>query len=613
MKTKYVLLLSTLMGSGAAFGALTNNAEHVDQDWSVNMEVLMDRTDGSLSNVVVGFVSQGTDIAPLPLVTNGVLEISMVGATNGRIQILTGSLNNYDFANALSYIVTTRLKVVQFPDTNPTGAGSTANQGIHIMDIRGIQRALVRLEADSIWVMNSAPGYQKAADIVTTAGVSYTWQFEVDQHQGLMDIFRRTADADPWTVVASNVVIRAQNAVDQFIMYSCFYNGANTQKQAILESEYLQIGDGDFAAAGPDVPAPTADYTTWDTLDFASNADLFLTHTNGSINQVGFNSGTGTGGLAPLPFGGKLLLTMEGTTGGKTHLSSAGLAHYEYAFSEKYNITTRMVVEQFPDTGSVAGNIGINIMDTRGMDRVYVHLEQDSIWVQDAGGAWVKAADIDTVEGTFYTWHFEVSQDPVGALGTVDIFRRTSDLDAFTTVATNVPIRNQPLPPQLHMYPLFYNATGATQAVVTVDYFQVGVPFTGSLYALWADGFGLTGANALQTADGDLDGMENLTEYALGGDPTVDDAAAILPTSGTISEGGTTWLEYVYNRRTDYVARSLDYTVETTALLTPSTWVNGGFTESGVGPIDVDFEAVTNRVDTGAGNEAFIRLLFQEN
>jgi hypothetical protein len=64
-------------------------------------------------------------------------------------------------------------------------------------------------------------------------------------------------------------------------------------------------------------------------------------------------------------------------------------------------------------------------------------------------------------------------------------------------------------------------------------------------YTAWASSYGLSGANADMKADvenGGLgDGLENLMEYALGGDPTVDDAAAVAPGTYMAADGGTNW------------------------------------------------------------------------
>ena len=131
-------------------------------------------------------------------------------------------------------------------------------------------------------------------------------------------------------------------------------------------------------------------------------------------------------------------------------------------------------------------------------------------------------------------------------------------------------------------------------------------------YSKWAYDFGLIGSNALRSTDLEPDGMDNLTEYALGGNPTNADAVAILPTAGIIPDLGTNWLEYVYRRRNDYVARGLDYTVEAGTNLVSGGWGTNGVVEVDSGPVDAEFDAVTNRVSTTEMVQQFLRLRIEE-
>ncbi|WP_372797843.1 Ig-like domain-containing protein, partial [Pontiella sp.] len=64
-------------------------------------------------------------------------------------------------------------------------------------------------------------------------------------------------------------------------------------------------------------------------------------------------------------------------------------------------------------------------------------------------------------------------------------------------------------------------------------------------YAVWAAGFGLEDEGALAGADADGDGYENLTEYALGMNPTNSDAGS-RDWNNIWTEGGTNWFEYIH-------------------------------------------------------------------
>jgi hypothetical protein len=109
-------------------------------------------------------------------------------------------------------------------------------------------------------------------------------------------------------------------------------------------------------------------------------------------------------------------------------------------------------------------------------------------------------------------------------------------------------------------------------------------------------------------ADSEGDGVDNRTEYWFGGNPTVDDAATILPTFGIVPESGTNWLEYVYRRRSDHQVRGLDYTVEATTNLVSGSWSTSGVMDAGSGSAGSGMDSITNRISTKQRPEQFIRL-----
>jgi hypothetical protein len=130
-------------------------------------------------------------------------------------------------------------------------------------------------------------------------------------------------------------------------------------------------------------------------------------------------------------------------------------------------------------------------------------------------------------------------------------------------------------------------------------------------FATWIAGFGLSGDDLLEGTDVEPDGLDNLQEYALGGNPTNDDASAILPDGYVAEDAGTDYLYYVHNERTDDSA--LVYTVGTKTNLVTDTVLNTNdvsyVNESG----EVDsIKSVTNRT---AATEAakFIQLEVQKN
>ncbi|RKX47682.1 MAG: hypothetical protein DRP64_00435 [Verrucomicrobia bacterium] len=132
------------------------------------------------------------------------------------------------------------------------------------------------------------------------------------------------------------------------------------------------------------------------------------------------------------------------------------------------------------------------------------------------------------------------------------------------------------------------------------------------LYMDWAAPYGLTDTNTTAAMGHDVepDGMDNLLEYALGGNPTNDDAVAVQPAATFLDSD--TW-EYVYKRYRDAADRQLTYDLQTKGDLVGESWVSsGGMYETGTNTTDSTFDVVTNTV-TGLANEMFIKLEITEN
>jgi predicted component of type VI protein secretion system len=120
--------------------------------------------------------------------------------------------------------------------------------------------------------------------------------------------------------------------------------------------------------------------------------------------------------------------------------------------------------------------------------------------------------------------------------------------------------------------------------------------------AAWiaADYSSLTGDDALPTADPDGDGIANLLEYALDGDPTASDTN-VLPTVGTTTSGSETKLTLTF---TPQVITGLTYTVEASSDL--SDWSNTtditALLAVGIAYTHIDSTALS------AGTKRFLRL-----
>lgn len=122
----------------------------------------------------------------------------------------------------------------------------------------------------------------------------------------------------------------------------------------------------------------------------------------------------------------------------------------------------------------------------------------------------------------------------------------------------------------------------------------------------WMAAFPLGNSTNLQdNSDGDQG--NNLLEYAFGGDPANELNTGYWPEVRPAETGGTNYLEYIYAKRVDAVGRGLNYCAETTTNLLTGTWTNANIETVGSGPIDYNFEAITNRIPMNHSNE-FIRI-----
>ena len=121
-------------------------------------------------------------------------------------------------------------------------------------------------------------------------------------------------------------------------------------------------------------------------------------------------------------------------------------------------------------------------------------------------------------------------------------------------------------------------------------------------YAEWLELFPSLGASTNLVDDPDLDGMDNLLEYALGASPLVADANTFLPKYTKDAAGN--WLNYIYNRRV-YDSK-LTYRVAADSDLAGS--LEGTAEEVGAGDIGNGFESVTNRIPTTTDPTGFMQL-----
>jgi hypothetical protein len=129
--------------------------------------------------------------------------------------------------------------------------------------------------------------------------------------------------------------------------------------------------------------------------------------------------------------------------------------------------------------------------------------------------------------------------------------------------------------------------------------FGLGIYTAAGGYAQWAAEWNADiGA---ETNDLDADGVNNLYEYGMGGNPTNPAVRGTLP---VFSKSGNRFL-YIHPKRSDDA--TLTYTVETTTNLVSGIWSSQRYTVIGTNVTGGPLNVITNEVDS-AGNEAFIRL-----
>jgi arylsulfatase A-like enzyme len=142
---------------------------------------------------------------------------------------------------------------------------------------------------------------------------------------------------------------------------------------------------------------------------------------------------------------------------------------------------------------------------------------------------------------------------------------------------------------------------GGTTPAATVDNVRVTVP-TSDKYAQWAYDSELEDSALTNNPDGDV--LDNLAEYALGGNPNVAGDEALFPILVTDANGA----KLIFRRRLDAQERGLNYWMAITTNLVSGPWVTNQFLDVTSGFIDSDFELVTNRVETVGKLNEFIQL-----
>jgi len=224
--------LALLCFQSSTFGdLLVNDKSIIDEEWA-------ELTDWAV---------QTPPGATAPSVKAGVLSVSMVGSSTGYYGP-SGVRNGAKVP--LEYIVTTRVKVSEFPDIISFDTRDSNTQGVQLVDIRGEDILTVAVTPTGLFINDQvSPGGHNwtKINLKTDADTFYTWQFQVSElagnanEGGTVEIYRRLLDTDPFILVGSSE-IRGTDGADAVYAGRIWYNEEGKSTQGVLVSEYFQLG-----------------------------------------------------------------------------------------------------------------------------------------------------------------------------------------------------------------------------------------------------------------------------------------------------------------------------------------------------------------------------------
>ena len=132
-------------------------------------------------------------------------------------------------------------------------------------------------------------------------------------------------------------------------------------------------------------------------------------------------------------------------------------------------------------------------------------------------------------------------------------------------------------------------------------------------YAGWIANYPGVGTATSLTDNPDGDALDNLAEWAMGGNPDDIEDIGHVPTFTATEAGGTNYFEYVYAQRSDADELGLSYYLEQTVNLTVPAWTNDNIEVVSTNFTGLDFDYVTNRISSDVESVQFLQLIIESN
>lgn len=141
-----------------------------------------------------------------------------------------------------------------------------------------------------------------------------------------------------------------------------------------------------------------------------------------------------------------------------------------------------------------------------------------------------------------------------------------------------------------------------------LDAGEIAALYNGPGYGEWSTRYLLKGGAG---GDDDSDGLINLYEYGLGGDPTNPADRGMAPEYEMTNEGDGAWFDYSYPARSDPDSGLL-YSLEMTKDLVKPSWTNSGIAVIGTNVFSDEFNIISNRISLLDATHQFIRLVIKQ-